>query len=86
MVASGSPRGRSALAQGIFGSVGTTAIIVSAMASGALWEIGSSYPFWFFSAGVGIAFGLGMLVYSGIFGRWSRQRRRAASAEVEAPA
>lgn len=73
MVASGSPHGRTSLAQGIYGSVGTMAIIVSAMASGALWEVGTSLPFWFFSAGVGVTFLLGMLVYSGFVSRlWRR--------------
>ena len=73
MVASGSPHGRTSLAQGIYGSVGTMAIIVSAMASGALWEAGTSLPFWFFSAGVGVTFLLGMLVYSGFVSRlWRR--------------
>ncbi len=84
MVASGSPRGRSSLAQGIFGAVGTTAIIVSAMVSGALWEIDSSYPFWFFSAGVAVAFTLGMLVYSGFFGRFLPQLGRTIKIEEEA--
>jgi hypothetical protein len=84
MVASGSPRGRSSLAQGIFGAVGTTAIIVSAMVSGALWEIDSSYPFWFFSAGVAVAFALGMLVYSGFFGRFLPRLGRTIKIEEEA--
>ena len=72
MVAAGSPRGRTALAQGIYGSVGTMAVIVSTMASGALWETGKSLPFWFFAAGVALTFALGMLVYSGFFGRFFR--------------
>ncbi|MEA2025886.1 MAG: MFS transporter [Chloroflexota bacterium] len=86
MVASGSPHGRTALAQGIYGSVGTSAIIVSAMASGALWEAGKTYPFWFFAAGVAGTFLLGMLVYSGFFGRFLPQLGRVASAEAETPA
>ncbi len=73
MVAGSSPRGRTSLAQGIYGSVGTSAIIVSAMASGALWEAGKTLPFWFFTAGVAGTFLLGMLVYSGLLGRaWRR--------------
>jgi len=86
MVASGSPRGRTALAQGIYGSVGTSAIIVSAMASGALWEAGKPLPFWFFTAGVAGTFLLGMLVYSGFFGRFLPQLGRVAPAEAETPA
>jgi len=38
-----------------------------------LWEAGTSLPFWFFSAGVGVTFLLGMLVYSGYVSRlWRR--------------
>ncbi len=83
MVASGSPKGRTSLAQGIYGSVGTMAIIVSALASGALWEAGKTLPFWFFAAGVAVTFVLGMIVYTGFFGRLDRKPRRPAEAEVE---
>jgi MFS family permease len=85
MIASGSPQGRTALAQGIYGSVGTTAIIVSTMASGALYEAGHSLPFWFFAVVVALTFVLGMTVYTGFFGRWLRPSE-AASTEVEASA
>ena len=72
MVAAGSPQGRTSLAQGIYGSVGTTAIIVSTMLSGALYEIEKTLPFWFFAATVAVTFVLGMIVYTGFFGRWRR--------------
>jgi MFS family permease len=85
MIASGSPQGRTALAQGIYGSVGTTAIIVSTMASGALYEAGHSLPFWFFAVVVALTFVLGMTVYTGFFGRRLRPSE-AASTEVEASA
>jgi MFS family permease len=81
MVASGSPQGRTALAQGIYGSVGTTAIIVSTMAAGALYEAGRSLPFWFFAGAVMLTFVLGMAVYTGFFGLW---RPRSEPATVEA--
>jgi MFS family permease len=84
MVASGSPRGRSSLAQGIYGAVGTSAIIVSAMLSGALWEMDGSYPFWFFSFGVLSTFLLGMLVYSGFFGRMHRRHNQRPAQELSA--
>jgi DHA1 family multidrug resistance protein-like MFS transporter len=84
MVASGSPKGRTSLAQGVYGSVGTMAIIVSALASGALWEAGKALPFWFFAAGVAVTFVLGMIVYTGFFGRLDRKPRRPAEAELEA--
>ena len=85
MVASGSPQGRTALAQGIYGSVGTTAIIVSTMLSGALYEIERTLPFWFFAATVAVTFVLGMIVYTGFFGRWPR-RTEPVPVEVEARA
>ena len=85
MVAGGSPRGRTSLAQGIYGSVGTMAIIVSAMASGALWESGKTLPFWFFTLGVAGTFALGMLVYAGPWGRF-RRRPQPVVAEVEVQA
>jgi MFS family permease len=85
MVASGSPEGRTALAQGIYGSVGTSAIIVSTMLSGALYEAGRTLPFWFFAGTIAGTFVLGMLVYSGPFGR-SRGGGRTITSEAEAGA
>lgn len=85
MVAAGSPQGRTALAQGIYGSVGTTAVILSTMTSGALYEAGRTLPFWFFAGVVALTFILGMAVYTGLFGRWPR-RREAVAVEAEAPA
>ena len=73
MVAAGSPHGRTALAQGIYGSVGTTAVILSTMTSGALYEAGRTLPFWFFAGVVALTFALGMAVYTGFFGRWPRR-------------
>jgi MFS family permease len=85
MVASGSPQGRTALAQGIYGSVGTSAIIVSTMLSGALYEVGRTLPFWFFAGTIAGTFVLGMLVYSGFLGRW-RGGGRPIAGEAEAGA
>jgi hypothetical protein len=45
------------------------AVVISTMASGALWEAGKTLPFWFFAAGVALTFVLGMAVYSGVLGR-----------------
>ncbi len=69
MVAAGSPHGRASLAQGIYGSVGTVGVILSSVLSGALWEMGRPYPFWFYAAGVALSLALGMLVYSGALSR-----------------
>ena len=85
MVASGSPQGRTALAQGIYGSVGTTAIIVSTMLSGALYELERTLPFWFFAGTVAVTFVLGMIVYTGFLGRW-RQGSEAEAEEATASA
>lgn len=71
LVAVGSPRGRSATAQGIYGASGTIALIVASIAAGALWEQGSALPFWFFVIGVAVTLGLGVLVYYGF--QWRRR-------------
>ena len=86
MVAAGSPHGRASLAQGIYGSVGTMAVIVSSVLAGALWEMGRPYPFWFYTVGVALSFVLGMLVYTGIVARAYRRltRRFAPAAETAA--
>jgi MFS family permease len=87
MVAAGSPPGRTALAQGIYGSVGTTAVILSTMASGALYEVGRTLPFWFFAGVVLLAFVLSMVVYTGFFGRWrGGPRAEPVAAPVDARA
>jgi MFS family permease len=86
MVAAGSPQGRTALAQGIYGSVGTMAVILSTMTSGALYEAGRTLPFWFFAGVVAITFVLGMAVYTGLFGRWPRRSEAAVPVEAEARA
>lgn len=72
MVAAGAPPGRASLAQGIFGSFGTIAVILAAMLSGVLWELGRPYPFLFFSLVTALSFGFGMLAYTGLFGRLRR--------------
>ena len=86
MVAAGSPQGRTALAQGIYGSVGTSAIIVSTMLSGALYEAGRTLPFWFFAGTIAFTFVLGMAVYTGFFGRWRGGGRQPIATEAEASA
>ena len=85
MVASGSPQGRTALAQGIYGSVGTTANIVSPKHSGALYELDRTLPFWFFAGTLAVTFVLGMIVYTGFLGRW-RQGSEAEAEEATASA
>jgi MFS family permease len=50
ILATGTPRGRTATAQGLFGSVGTVGFIVSPTVAGALFAADVRYPFWFFAA------------------------------------
>jgi hypothetical protein len=52
ILAIGTPAGRSATAQGLFGSAGTVAFIVSSAASGVLFAIDPRYPFYFFTAAI----------------------------------
>ncbi len=70
LVAIGTPRGRASTAQGIYGASGTIALIVASIAAGALWERGTSLPFWFFVVGMIVCLAVGLLVYYG-----PRQRR-----------
>jgi MFS family permease len=70
LVAIGTPRGRASTAQGIYGASGTIALIVASIAAGALWERGTSLPFWFFVVGMIVCLAIGLLVYYG-----PRQRR-----------
>ena len=81
MVAAGSPHGRASLAQGIYGSVATAAVIIASMAAGGLWQMGAAYPFLFYAGGVALCFVLGITVYTGVFGRFPR--RPAVPAESE---
>jgi DHA1 family multidrug resistance protein-like MFS transporter len=46
VVAAGSPRGRSSIAQGLFGASGTLGTIVASIATGYIAEINLNYPFW----------------------------------------
>jgi MFS family permease len=63
MVALGTPLGRSATAQGIFGAVGTIALIAASLAAGALWDLDRLWPFGFFVAGLGACLAVGALIH-----------------------
>lgn len=69
LVAIGSPKGRASTAQGIYGASGTIALIVASIVAGALWEGNSSWPFWFFVAGMVISLIVGLLIYYGLRSR-----------------
>ncbi len=49
VLAIGTPAGRASTAQGIYGSAGTIAFILSSLAAGWLFSMNTTYPFVFFS-------------------------------------
>jgi DHA1 family multidrug resistance protein-like MFS transporter len=71
LVAQGTPQGRSATAQGIFGASGTIALIVASLSAGFLWEHDPALPFVFFVVGILITVAFGLLI-----GRSWRSRNR----------
>jgi MFS transporter, DHA1 family, multidrug resistance protein len=78
MVAIGTPAGRSATAQGIFGGVGTIALIVASASAGALWDMEPTLPFWFFVLGASVSLVLGLVIARGATGL--RRELRGAGA------
>lgn len=81
LVAIGTPKGRASTAQGIYGASGTIALIVASVAAGALWERGTSLPFWFFVVGMIVSLVLGLLIY---YGPRLRRARRTPELRAEA--
>lgn len=63
LVALGTPAGRSSTAQGIFGAVGTVALIVASLSAGVLFAADPTWPFIFFVVGVLASLVLGIGVY-----------------------
>ena len=85
MVAAGSPQGRTSLAQG---DLRLGQDHRHHRLDDGLWRTlrgGSIRPFWFFAAVVALTFTLGMIVYTGFFGRW-RRPPEMVNVEAEAPA
>jgi MFS family permease len=80
LVAVGTPLGRSATAQGIYGASGTIALIIASITAGALWEQHSAWPFWFFVIGMAVCLVLGVLVYYGLHWRRPTSAAREGSA------
>jgi DHA1 family multidrug resistance protein-like MFS transporter len=66
ILAIGTPRGRASTAQGIYGSAGTIAFIVSSLAAGWLFSIDERYPFVFFSVIVIAATGAFWIITRGV--------------------
>jgi hypothetical protein len=52
ILAIGTPTGRTATAQGLFGTAGTLAFMVSSVVAGALFALDPRYPFLFFTAAI----------------------------------
>jgi MFS family permease len=65
MLARGTPAGRASTAQGLYGAVTTTALIVASIGAGALFEVDMDLPFWFFVVGVIVCLVVGLLIYRG---------------------
>lgn len=65
MLARGTPVGRASTAQGLYGAVTTTALIVASIGAGALFEVDMDLPFWFFVVGVTVCLVVGLLIYRG---------------------
>jgi DHA1 family multidrug resistance protein-like MFS transporter len=63
LLARGTPVGRSSTAQGLFGAVSTSALVVASVVAGVLFERGTGLPFWFFVVGMAVCFVIGLLVY-----------------------
>jgi MFS family permease len=78
MVANGTPEGRTSTVQGLFGAVGTLALIVASLVAGLLFDQGIGLPFWFFVGGFAICFVVALLVLRGA--RTSATRRPTADA------
>jgi MFS family permease len=62
IVAAGSPTGRSSTAQGVFGSAGTVAYIVSSLVAGRLLATDLRYPFYLLVAVVGASLLVGLAI------------------------
>ena len=63
LLARGTPAGRSSTAQGLFGAVSTSALVVASVVAGTLFERGIGLPFWFFVVGMSVCFVIGLLIY-----------------------
>jgi MFS family permease len=63
MLARGTPPGRASTAQGLYGAVGTLALIVASLMAGTLFEWGIGLPFWSFVAGMGVCVVVGLAIY-----------------------
>jgi len=84
IVAAGSPAGRSSTAQGVFGSAGTVAYIVSSVVAGRLFATDLRYPFYALVAAVFVTLLLGLLIVDrGRLGRG--YGRPATDAQVSRP-
>jgi MFS family permease len=62
VVASGSPRGRSSTAQGIYGAAGTVGFIVASLATGAIASVDLRLPFFVFSAIMAVMLLVGLAI------------------------
>lgn len=78
MLARGTPHGRASTTQGLYGAVGTLALIVASLTAGTLFERSLGLPFWFFVVGMGVCVVAGLAIY--------RSATKGQSIPREAPA
>ena len=69
VVASSSPPGRSATAQGLFGAAGTFGFIIGSLMAGSLAELDIRYPFYVFAAVMLATFVIALVIGSKVFRR-----------------
>jgi MFS family permease len=62
VVASGTPAGRSATTQGVYGAAGTLGTIVASIAAGVLFAVDIHLPFYVFAVVMIVSLGLGLII------------------------
>jgi MFS family permease len=62
VVASGTPAGRSATTQGVYGAAGTLGTIVASIAAGVLFAVDIHLPFYVFAVVMVVSLGLGLVI------------------------
>jgi MFS family permease len=62
VVASGTPAGRSATTQGVYGAAGTLGTIVASIAAGVLFTLDIHLPFYVFAVTMLVSLGLGLVI------------------------
>jgi MFS transporter, DHA1 family, multidrug resistance protein len=85
LVAIGTPTGRASTVQGLVGSAGTLAFVVSSLVAGILFEFDPRYPFYVFAAAIAIGVVAGAIVARGATAARSAPRVPAPATTVRDP-